>query len=175
MKIILWLSLILPWLSLFLMKKQAIKRYMPVAIFVSLLVTILFEVAHAFNWWVLLDWFVPWGYITNVPFVYGAFLVGTMWIFYFTYQKFWLYLLTNIIIDAVFIFGISHFFEGRLYRFANMGRWGVFFLMIGLTLIIYGYHAWQEDIFKKQSVTRNRKRNDKFPLMELSSRKEKAK
>lgn len=174
MKIILWLSLILPWFSLLFMKKQAIKRYMPVAIFVSLLVTILFEVAYTFKWWILLDWNLPWGYITNVSFTYGAFLVGTMWIFYFTYEKFWLYLITNIIIDAIFMFGISHFFEGRLYRLVNMGRWGVFLLMVGLAITIYGYHSWQEEIFRKPLATGYRTRNGKFTFTELFRQREKA-
>lgn len=29
-----------------------------------------------------------------------------------------------------------------------MGRFGVFLLMVSLALVIYGYHAWQEGIFK---------------------------
>lgn len=113
-KIILWSSLILPWLSLFFMKKESIKRYMPVAIFVSLLVTILFEVAYTFKWWVMLDKIAPWGNITNVAFTYGTFLVGTIWIFYFTYRKFWAYMVTNILIDGIFAFGLSRFFEGKI-------------------------------------------------------------
>ena len=164
MKVILWLSFILPWFSLFFMKKDAIKRFMPVAIFVSLLVTILFEVAYVFKWWVMLDWITPWGYITNVAFTYGAFLVGTMWIFHFTYKKFWIYLMTNIIIDAIFMFGISHFFEGRIYQLVNMSRWGVFWLMIGLAVTIYGYHAWQQDIFKNPHSTGNQEINRKLIL-----------
>ncbi|WP_269083310.1 hypothetical protein [Ornithinibacillus contaminans] len=35
-QVILWGILIAPWLTLFFMKKDAIKRYMPVAIFASI-------------------------------------------------------------------------------------------------------------------------------------------
>ncbi|MBP1931903.1 hypothetical protein [Ammoniphilus resinae] len=158
-KIIMWSSLILPWLSLFFMKKESIKRYMPVAIFVSLLLTILFEMAYTFQWWIMLDKIAPWGYITNVAFAYGAFLVGTMWIFYFTYQKFWVYMVTNIVIDGLFMFGLSHFFEGRLYNLVNMGRFGVFLLMLFLAVIIYGYQVWQEGVIKNPERQPTEKEN----------------
>jgi hypothetical protein len=119
----LWTSLVLPWISLVFIKKETIKRYMPVAIFVSLLVTIIFEMAHVFKWWVMLDGLAPWGYITNVSFVYGTFLVGTIWIFYFTFHNFWLYLVTNIAIDGLFAFVLNNFLEGRIYTLVNFNQW----------------------------------------------------
>lgn len=149
-KIMLWSFLILPWPTLLFLGKESIKRYMPVAVFVSLLVTILFEAAHALKWWVMIDQIVPWGYITNVSFVYGIFLVGTIWIFHFTFRNFWIYLVTNVIIDGLFAFVLNNFFEGRIYRLVNFNELQVFLLMIGLALTIYVYHRWQEQIFQRK-------------------------
>jgi hypothetical protein len=92
-QLILWGSLIVPWLSLLLLKKEIVKRYMPVAIFTALLVTIYNELGYTYQWWVVKERIFP--IITYVPFVYGGFLVGTLWIFHITFGKFWLYLLTN--------------------------------------------------------------------------------
>ena len=146
-KMILWSFLLLPWPTLFFLGKETVKRYMPVAIFVSLLVTILFEVAHALKWWVMIEWIVPWGYITNVSFVYGIFLVGTIWIFRFTYRNFYLYMATNLVIDGLFAFVFSNLFEGRIYKLVNFNQFQVFLLMTGLALTIYLYQRWQEGIF----------------------------
>jgi hypothetical protein len=74
-KFIMWSFLIVPWLSLLLLKREVVKRYMPVAIFTALLVTIYNELGPSL--------------ITFVPFVYGGFLVGTIWFFYFTFGKLW--------------------------------------------------------------------------------------
>ncbi len=147
-KIILWGILILPWISLVWIEKEAIKRYMPVTIFTSLLVTIWFEFGYAYRWWTILERIMPWGFITDVSFVYGPFAVGTIWIFYLTYQKFWIYVLTNIGIDAFFSFlGLTWFVEGMGIATINIDRWIIFIIYISFSFVIYGYQAWQEKIF----------------------------
>ncbi|MGD6832907.1 hypothetical protein ACQCT5_12135 [Sutcliffiella halmapala] len=150
-KIFLWLSLIVPWLSLFFMKKDSIKRYMPVAIFVSLLLTILYEIGYTYDWWVLKAKIVPWGHITNISFAYGLFLISTIWIFHYTYRNFILYMVTNIIVDAIFNFGVLELTErSGLNELINMPDWGIYLIMLGLALIIYIYQRWQEGIFKEE-------------------------
>jgi hypothetical protein len=145
----LWSTLLLPWVSLVFMKKQSIKRYMPVAIFSALLVTIVFEMAHAFKWWEMKEAIVAWGYITNVSFTYGLFPLGTLWIFYFTFKKFWIYFMVNLIIDSIFTFGLNDWFERQgVYTLINFTEWHVFGVMTFLALIIYAYQLWQEGIFK---------------------------
>ncbi|WP_171642680.1 hypothetical protein [Paenibacillus phytorum] len=96
-KLLLWSGFVLPWLSLFLMKKKSIYRYMPVCIFSALLVTIVYEIGYTYKLWILKDAIVPWGYVTNTAFAYGIFLVGTMWVFHFTFGRFWLYVVANLL------------------------------------------------------------------------------
>lgn len=119
---------------------------MSAAFFTSLLVTIIFEIAYTFQWWVIFEQLAPWGHITNVSLVYGAFLVGSIWILYLTYGKFWLFLLTNLVVDGLFMFGISRFFEGKLYDLVNISRTEVFVLMLGFSILMYGYQASLEGI-----------------------------
>jgi hypothetical protein len=89
-KFILLAMLILPWLSLIFINKYSLKRFMPVAILASLLVTIIFELGYVYSWWKVQAELVPWDKITSVPLVYGVFLVGTIWIFRFTFGRtFW--------------------------------------------------------------------------------------
>lgn len=124
---------------------------MPVAIFVTLLLTIMYEIGYTFNWWVLKEKIVPWGYITNISFAYGIFFIATMWIFHFTYRNFKIYMITNIIIDGIFNFVVLKFTAKLgINKLINMPNWGVFLIMLGLALVIYAYQRWQEGIFKEE-------------------------
>jgi hypothetical protein len=142
-----WSFLIVPWLSLLLLKREVVKRYMPVAIFTALLVTIYNELGYTFQWWIVKQTIFPW-IITFVPFVYGGFLVGTIWIFHFTFGKFWLYMIANIVIDFLFMFPINYVFEKKLelYKLIHQDSWDVFFIFIGIAVVIYVYQVWQEGV-----------------------------
>ncbi|MGP4039267.1 hypothetical protein ACTWP4_05060 [Gracilibacillus sp. D59] len=152
-EIILWLMIIIPWISLFFINKHSLKRFMPVAIFASLLVTIVFEMGYVFEWWIVHENIVPWGYITSFPLTYGVFLVGTIWIFHFTFSKsFLIYLLSNVAIDAFHAFVALRLliFLG-IYELKSMGQFGIFIIMIVLAVIIYIYQRWQDKIIKQES------------------------
>ncbi len=145
-EIMLWAFLILPWTTLFFMRRETLKRYMPVAILAALIVTIVFEAAYALHWWTMLESIVPWGFITNVSFAYGLFVAGTLWIYAFTFGKLWLYLLTNAAIDALQAFVFHEWFEGWIYRLDRLNEWQVFLLMIGTSVVLYMYQLWQDGI-----------------------------
>jgi hypothetical protein len=155
---LLWSVLIVPWLTLFLLKKDTVKRYFPVAVFTALLVTIVFEMAYSRDWWDLLLANVAWGNITNVPFVYGVFFVGTIWIFYLSYPNFWIYMLVNALIDALHIFLVSPFIlQGRLYRLVRINELEVYSIMLTLAIAAYVYQRWQEGIFVNKKVPATKK------------------
>ncbi|HEY0827960.1 MAG TPA: hypothetical protein VGE40_07695 [Bacilli bacterium] len=153
---IMWGCIIVPWLSLLLMKKDTVKRFMPVSIFTSLLMTIYNELGYTFRWWEVKQTIVPW-VITYVPFVYGSFLAGTIWIFYFTYGRFMMYFLTNIIVDFIFMFPVSRGFELLgMYELVNRNRWNIYFDLILISLVIFGFQLWQEGIFKSRGDHKKR-------------------
>lgn len=148
-KLILWGILIIPWLSLLFLKKETVKRYMPVAIFTALLMTIYNELAFTYKFWVLKVEIFP-QVITAVPFVYGAFVAMVIWIFHFTYPRFWVFFVTNVIADFLFAFPLNAFFEAiGLYKLINHNSWILWGAFVALSVVIYGYHAWQEGIFKQ--------------------------
>jgi hypothetical protein len=134
------------------MNKYSIKRFMPVAIFASLLVTIIFEIGYIYDWWRVLVKLTPWDRITSVPLVYGVFLVGTIWIFHFSFdRKLWVYLLLNLLIDAFYSFiMLKILISIGIYRLGNMKNFGIFMLMTFLAFIIYPYQKWQDSIISKK-------------------------
>lgn len=145
-KFILLAMLILPWLTFIFINKHSLKRFMPVAILASLLVTIIFEIGYVNEWWKVQTELVPWDEITSVPLTYGVFLVGTIWIFHFTFdKKFWVYMLTNILTDGFYSFiALNILIRFGIYKLVNMGNLGIFMLMIFLAVIIYPYQKWQD-------------------------------
>ncbi|WP_018931830.1 hypothetical protein [Gracilibacillus lacisalsi] len=150
-QMILWLMMVLPWISLLFINKHSLKRFMPVALFASLLVTIVFEMGYVFEWWIVHENIVPWGHITSFPLTYGVFIVGTIWIFHFTFDKsFWIYFLSNVIIDAFYAFiGLRLLLFLEIYELRNMGNFGIFIIMVMLAVIIYMYQKWQDKMMKQ--------------------------
>ncbi|WNF38389.1 hypothetical protein RJD24_08195 [Bacillaceae bacterium IKA-2] len=152
-KIILWALLVVPWSTLFLLKKEDIKRFMPAAIFASYLMIIYNVIANNQNHWVIKEPLIPWLEPLFVSGVLGSFPIITLWIFYFTYGKFWVYLVTNIVLDFMFtFFPIDYLFQGKLgvYELVNITRWERFILFVSLSVIIYGFYKWQEEIFNSK-------------------------
>jgi hypothetical protein len=145
-KLILWSMLLVPWFTLFFMKKKGFRRYISVSIFTSLLVTIVYEIASSYKWWKILVTIAPWGHITNVSYAYGVFFVGTLWIFYLTYDKFWVYLVTNIVVDGIDAFLIREFMQSRnIIHYENISKLNLFFVMLTLALISYIFQVWYEN------------------------------
>jgi hypothetical protein len=170
-KALTWGMLVLPWLSLFILKPASIRRFMPVSIFAALIVTIVFEIAYAFGWWTIYEKsvIVPWGYITNTWYTYGFFLIGTLWIFKLTYRRFWLFFATNVVIDGAFQFGLDPLFaRAGFYRFDRIAHWQLFLIMVGVAVLLYLYQMWQEG-----AISRKVKEEDD-PLELRLPRREKA-
>lgn len=138
--------LVIPWLTLFFMENY--KRYVPVAIFTSLIMTIVFEIAYTYKWWIIHEHILPWGYITDVSFAYGLFAVGTIWIFYLTFHKFWIYVLTNLSFDILMAYvGLNILQILGVATIKNITEWQYFLVMFFVSFIIYGYQLWHEKIF----------------------------
>lgn len=144
-----WSILVIPWLSVFLLNKNIVKRYMPVALVACVLVFIWNELAYTYKWWVFSYRIFP-QVITDISFVFGTLLVGTIWIFYLTFHKFWLYLLINIAMDAFLAFPINWLLEYiGLARQVNYNSWYTFFTSVSMALVLYVYQLWQEGMLKE--------------------------
>ena len=151
-KIVLWAILVVPWLTLFLLKKEQIKHFMPVGILSSFLMLLYNLVAYNEKHWIVKVYILPWLKPSFEPFVLSVFIVTTIWIFHFTFQRFWLYLITNIVLDFMFaIFPIPYLLQNKLeiYQLVKITPWGRFLIFIIISIVLYGYQKWQEEIFKQ--------------------------
>lgn len=150
-KIVLWVVLIAPWFTLFFLKKEEIKRYMPAAISASFLMTVYNIFAYNQNHWEIKVSIISLLDPLFVSGVFGAFPVIALWVFHFTYGRFGSYLLTNIVIDFMFaVFPIHYVFQEILgiYKLINISALERFILFVIFSVVLYAFYKWQEGIFR---------------------------
>jgi hypothetical protein len=143
--------LILPWLTLFFMQKEDIKRFMPLALFTMLTASILVEAGITLKLWTIRETAYPLNH--SISYVYGMDPVVAMWIFKFTYGRFGLFAA----VDTAFNLGFSYIFTPWL---ASRGikellttRFTVFLLATGLAILLYIFQMWQENARADRKVT----------------------
>jgi hypothetical protein len=122
----------------------------PVAILAAFSVTIVYELAFQFGWWKLKKMIAPWMKVTDLSFVFGPFIVGTIWVFHLTYKLgFVVYMCSNIALDAFFAFVFLPFLEKiGVVKLLKISRLGIYGIMLFIALFIYPYQKWLDGIFK---------------------------
>lgn len=148
-QIILWSMLVVPWLSLFFMKKEDLKRYMPVGVLAVATSVIIGDVGSRLGFWIVRETAYPLYHI--MPFNIGLNLALTMWVFKFSYHQFWLYMVTNAILDLsfnFFLFQVVLSSQG-IFNLVNISPFQSFLITTAHALLLYGYQKWQEGIFMR--------------------------
>ncbi len=141
--IINWLIFIIPLASLFFLGQNVIRKYISVALLITVINIILYSIAWEFNWWRYEESLFNWDRVTPVPIIYSAYWVITIWIFHFTFRKFWIYLIVNVIADTLFGFILELWRKAEIYT-GNMSNMRVVLIFISLSIIIYIYQMWYD-------------------------------
>ena len=141
-----WAMFVAPWLTLFFMKKDEIRRYMPVALFSIVTSIVIYEMGITFRWWVIGETAYP---LQLMPFHIGLFPVLTMWVFRFTFRKFRMFLLVELVLNIGFDFGfLGYFLPARgILSFETMSRPVAVCVTMAHGLLLYAYQLWQDGIF----------------------------
>lgn len=105
--------ILIPWLSLFLIGKRSIKRYLVASFIVAIFEVINHLYGHKRNWWKFYDKqksFVR----DELPFDIGPYIPMSLWILKYSYGNFKKYALMNAIANGIFAFiGMPIFKNGR--------------------------------------------------------------
>jgi hypothetical protein len=96
-------AMILPWFSVPFLGIKAFKRFLPATIFVNLVVVLDSIIAKKRVWWWFYKKLDP-KWRGETPFIWGPFLVGSLWIMKLTYGKFFRYMILNFIVDYSFVY-----------------------------------------------------------------------
>ena len=146
-QVISWSMFILPWLTLIFMKREDIKRYMPVALFAIVLTTIIHDVGITLGFWVVQEAAFPLNEM--MPFIYGDIPILTMWVFKFTFGRYWVYMITNAILDIGFAFFLLNklFPSKGIYALVGISSFQVWLINLVHATLLYGFDMWQESMF----------------------------
>ncbi len=77
------------------------------------------------------------------PFPFGIFIIGTLFIFYFTYPGFWMFMIINAAFDL-----FQAFVMLNIYTLKEMNHFLLFVLMMVVAVLLFLYQKWQDTAFK---------------------------
>lgn len=149
-QVLLWSTLIIPWLSLFLMPRKDVKRFMSAGLFTAFMAIIASEVGVANGWWYFRETTYPLAVFSS--FTYGLYPIIPMWILKYTYGRFGIFFLTETVGNAVSAFIVLPWVASRgIIDFPAELIAFIYMMIIALTL--YGFQMWQEDALERSEKT----------------------
>ncbi|WP_227551681.1 hypothetical protein [Metabacillus sediminilitoris] len=141
------LMTILPWLSIPLLGVRTFKRFLPSVIFMNLYLVAEGRFAEKKKWW----WFpfsVKPNVLAELPLIIGPFFVGSFWILKYTYGKFNLYLLANVIIDSLFTYlGMNWLKKIGYVSLVRLTKFQLSLVFLIKTFLLYGSQVLYEKCF----------------------------
>ncbi len=152
-QVILWSMFILPWFSLFFMKRVDIKRYMPVALFATTTSILIAEIGDTLKWWSFMETAYP---LHNMSYIYGLNPVSLLWIMKFTYRKFGVFIIADAILNLGFAYLLlGYFLHSRgIFSYLTLTPFHVLLITTVHGIISYGYQLWQESVLAWSERTR---------------------
>ena len=130
---------ILIWATVYFIPKNSMKKYIPVTVLTALITVTVCIIGMTYDFWEVKGsrkrklW-------NLLSIVLGYFSLGCLWIFHFTFGNFRLYLLTNLINNVVYAFGIIPFLEKiNFVKYTKFTRIHHIIVTMFYSIIIYGY------------------------------------
>jgi len=152
LKSILLLMMIVPWLSLPFLGGKSTKRFLPAAIFIALFVTIEDIFAKRRKWWWWYEYIHP-KLSGIIPFLWGPFFVGSLWILKLTYGKFTRYIVLNLIVDSFFVYFLVNWLKKLgIASLVRMKKYQLSLLFLLKSLVLYAFQFIKENCIKKSNL-----------------------
>lgn len=122
--------------------RHSFKKYLPVTLFCSCILLIQSLLNSNFKWWVVKG---GKGYriFDDLAFIFGPFFTINLWVFHFTYGKFSLYAICNLIIDLVYAYPLNALFQKMgHYKLIKFNSTVLFLKTVLLSLLNYGFQKF---------------------------------
>lgn len=147
-------TLILPWLTVPFMGKRNFIRFLPVASFTNLFLSVFSLFCYRKKWWITKNPLSP-GPI-DFTYILGPYFVATLWIFKLTFGNFPKYLMTNMVLDLINAFPLPYIgSKVGVVKFIKMKNKTWYFICVSLAIIIYGFQYVVEQSIKKAASLKN--------------------
>lgn len=147
--------IIIPWLTVPFMGKKSFLRFLPVASFINLFLSVFSLTANQKKWWVNKNPLSPGS--VDFSYILGPYYVATLWIFKLTYGNFPKYLITNMMLDLVNAFPLGSLWEKvGLFKFQKMKHVTWYFICVVLSVFIYGFQYLVEQSIRETSSSQSK-------------------
>ncbi len=141
------LMLVVPWLTVPFLGRDALKKFLPNAIFITILNKLLNVYGVEHKWWRHYRGIGP---FVSIDFVLlGPYFVTSMWVLKLAYGQFWKYFITNKIIHISFIFvGLKFLQKVKLFSLIKITKLQYFLIHITRGLILYLFQVIYDKLQK---------------------------
>ena len=130
--------LIIPWFSLPLLGKQTFKKFFLSSLGINLLAVGESFIAHEKKSFWFYKRLHP-KLLGDIPLIFGPFIVGSLWIFKFTYGHFFRYMVTNVSIDSFFVYIVMDWFKKIGYAsLIRLKKYQFSFIFFVKAFVLYG-------------------------------------
>jgi hypothetical protein len=117
---------------------------MPAALFTAITTILIIDMGVRINWWIIRETIYP--LYEVLPLSFGVFLAMDIWILKYTYGRFWLYTIVQVLLGFVFIFLVQPWLSLRgIWVRTNVTNFLAYLPAIPQFIFIYLYQMWQED------------------------------
>ncbi|MCH6269648.1 hypothetical protein [Neobacillus citreus] len=131
--------LILPWLTVPLLGRNSLKKYLPATIFMSTFTKAIDLFGEKKKWWRFFKGIPP---LDSMNFFnFGPYFVSSLWILKLTYRKFPIYLISNTILHICFIYlgGIKLVNRNKIFTLEKLTKFQYLIINFLRALILYSF------------------------------------
>jgi hypothetical protein len=135
--------LILSWLTLPFLGKNALKKYLASGIFICVLTKFLDKFGERKKWWRFYKAISP---LNSMDFFnFGPYLATSLWMLKLFYGKFWAFLVSNTILQIVFIYwGLKYVKRFRILSLVVLTKLQYLVIDIIRAILLYSFQ-WGKD------------------------------
>jgi hypothetical protein len=131
--------LLISWSTLLLYPKRAFKRFLPVTVFVTVLISILLVLSHPYKLWKV-SGSIGTRIFNDLSFTLGPFFVTNLWVFRLAYGNLWQYLGINLVIDYLLAFPITKLFKKMsIYQLERLTPLYFFSIIYSFSICAYAF------------------------------------
>ncbi|MCM3032500.1 hypothetical protein [Niallia sp. MER 6] len=139
--------ILLSWSTIFFLPRKSFLKFLPVTIFSTAVLLIEDMIGRTYKLWKVKGGKKS---ATNnaLTFILGPFFAANLWTFHFTYGRFWIYTIFNLVFDLLFAFPLHYFLNKiGLYKLKKVKPIFLFYTAFAYSMLNYGFQIFLDKNF----------------------------
>lgn len=144
--------LIFPWLSVPLLGRSAFKKYLPAALFICTFTKAIDLYGEKKKWWRFYKGIPP---LDSMNFFnFGPYFVTSLWILKWTYGKFYMYIISNMILHICFVYlgGVKFVSRYKIFTLKKLNKFQYLLIDFLRALLLYSFQFIIEHSHRKKAL-----------------------